>query len=93
MQDQWELNLYHLQSETLYVAQFATQPEALRMATVLAGFHSGDRVRALITHVAAPHIGPQGDLITGILCVSSYEGPAESLYMHDNWANRSLRIV
>lgn len=93
MQDQWELTFYHLKSETHYTAQFATQPEAFRMARALAGFHSGDRVRALITQAVAPHIDPQGNLITGILYVSSYEGQADSLHMRDNWASRSLRIV
>lgn len=92
MPDQWELTFYHPQSETHYAAQFATQPAAFRMAKALAGFHSGDRVRALIARATAPHIDPQGNLVTGLLYASAYEGRADNLYQRDNWTNRSLRV-
>lgn len=89
----YELTITVPDTGATYAAQFDCQIAAERAIAAIAGFHSGDTVRAVLSCMAHPTLDAHGDIVTGFCVIQTFAGDADKAARFGNWTTRQIILA
>lgn len=87
-----ELTIVVPDTGATYAARFDDKESAERAIAAIAGSHSGDTVRAVLTSITFPTLDSEGVLMAGSCAVYRYSGNADGLPLI-KWSRRPYTLT
>lgn len=89
----YELTIIALDTGATYAAQFDCQIAAERAIAAIAGFHSGDTLRAVLSSMTHPTLDVHGDMVAGFCAIHTFAGNADNAARLGNWTTRQIILA